>query len=193
MALSQDSQWVATSGWHSGRVRLWSARTGEVIQKWDLGIGSKVFFTPDSRELIIARSEEFIFHDTQTLDVTRRLPRAPGLYPGHVAFTADGTLMAMELTPGIIELKAVATAQTVARLENPRGDISTWMAFTPDSQLVVAAQYANLISRWDLPACRVRLKAMNLDWDWPEFPGRSADPAQPRATPAPGADSYNRP
>ena len=193
VALSQDSQWVATSGWHSGRVRLWSARTGEVVQKWDLGIGSKVFFTPDSRELIIARSEEFIFHDTQTLDVTRRLPRAPGLYPGHVAFTADGTLMAMELTPGIIELKAVATAQTVARLENPRGDISTWMAFTPDSQLVVAAQYANLISRWDLPACRVRLKAMNLDWDWPEFPGRSADPAQPRATPAPGADSSNRP
>jgi WD40 repeat protein len=182
VALSADAQWLATGGWHSERVRLWSAKTGEVIQKWELGTGSRVHFTPDSRELIIARSEEFIFHDTQKLGVTRRLTRASGLYPGHVAFTSDGRLMALELTPGVIDLKAVATGQTLARLENPRGDASTWMAFTSDDQLIVAAQYANTISRWDLPACRARLKAMNLDWDWPEFPARPATPPLPAST-----------
>ena len=60
--------------------------------------------------------------------------------------------------------------RTVAKLEDPHGDYSTWMSFTPDgTQLVVAARYANAIHRWDLRAIRTRLKTMNLDWDWPEF------------------------
>jgi hypothetical protein len=58
----------------------------------------------------------------------------------------------------------------VARLEDPQGDHSTWMSFTPNgTQLVVAARYAGAIHRWDLRAIRTRLKTMNLDWDWPEF------------------------
>jgi hypothetical protein len=45
------------------------------------------------------------------------------------------------------------------------------MSFTPDAtQLVVVARYAGAIHRWDLRAIRERLKTMNLDWDWPEFP-----------------------
>jgi tetratricopeptide (TPR) repeat protein len=49
------------------------------------------------------------------------------------------------------------------------------MGFTPDgTQLVVVALYARAIHVWDLRAIRVRLKAMGLDWDWPEF--RAAHP-----------------
>lgn len=55
------------------------------------------------------------------------------------------------------------------------------MGFTPDgTQLIVAARYAGAIHRWDLRAIRSRLKAMNLDWDWPEFP--SPPPAGPLFT-----------
>jgi hypothetical protein len=142
-----------------------------LIKDLKTGLATRVYFTPDQREMIVARGMEFVFHDLKTLEVSRRLPRAMGLYPGHVAFTADGKLMALEMAPGLIHLKALDSGRTVAQLEDPRGDLSTWMSFTPDgTQLIVAARYAGAIHRWDLRAIRERLKTMNLDWDWPEYP-----------------------
>ena len=79
--------------------------------------------------------------------------------------------MALEMDPGVVHLKEIATGQTVARLEDPHGDRATWMGFTPDGgQLVVNAVYSKAIHIWDLRAIRRRLKAMNLDWDRPELP-----------------------
>jgi hypothetical protein len=79
-------------------------------------------------------------------------------------------MMALEMAPGVIHLKEIASGRTVARLEDPEGDVSSWLGFTPDgTQLIVVARYESAIHRWDLRAIRERLKTMNLDWDWPEF------------------------
>jgi WD40 repeat protein len=173
VALSPNAARLATSGWHSGRVKLWDGQSGQLIKDWEVGSSARVYFTPDNRELIVARAKEFAFHDLETLGVSRHMPRDIGLYPGHVAFAADGKLMALEMAPGLIHLKEITSGRTVARLEDPHGDHSTWMSFTPDgTQLVVAARYAGAIHRWDLRTIRERLKTMNLDWDWPEFSAR---------------------
>jgi len=170
VALSPDARWLATSGWHSSRVKLWDVPGGSLIKEWEVGSSSRVFVTPDNRELIVARGGDFTFHDLKTLAVNRQMPREVGLFPGLVAFTADGKLMAMEMAPGIIHLKEITSGRTVARLEAPQHEQSTWLGFTPDgTQLVVASRYAGAIHRWDLRAIRIRLKTMNLDWDWPEF------------------------
>jgi tetratricopeptide (TPR) repeat protein len=85
--------------------------------------------------------------------------------------------MALEMGPAVIHLVEVSTGRTLAKLEDPHGDRTGWMGFTPDgTQLVVAAPYARAIHVWDLRAIRQRLKAMSLDWDWPEFP-----PVDPKA------------
>jgi serine/threonine protein kinase/WD40 repeat protein len=180
-ALSGDGRWAASSGWHSDRVRLWDAATGRMVHEWIVGNQTFVFFTPDSRTLIIARGDEFRFWDLATLQPIRRLRREVGYYPGHVAFSPDGRLMALEMAPAVLHLKEVATGRTVAQLEDPFGDRATWQGFSPDgTQLVVVATYARAIHVWDLRAIRARLKAMDLDWDWPEFP--------PAATRNPGTD-----
>jgi tetratricopeptide (TPR) repeat protein len=84
--------------------------------------------------------------------------------------------MALEMAPAIIHLKEVATGRTVAKLEDPHGDRATWQGFTPDgTQLVVLAGHTRAIHIWDLRAIRTRLKDMNLDWDWPEFPPAAAE------------------
>ena len=172
VAVSLDEGRLATSGWHSSRVKFWDLPDGRLIKEWEVGSSSRVFFTPDNRELIVARGGDFTFHDMQTLAVSRTMPREIGLFPGLVAFTADGKLMALEMAPGVLYLKEITSGRTLARLEDPQGDQSTWLGFTPDgTQLVVAARYAGAIHRWDLRAIRARLKTMNLDWDWPEFPG----------------------
>jgi WD40 repeat protein len=171
VSVSPDGVRLATSGWHSDRVKVWDAQTGGLLKEVVTGLMSRVYFTPDNRELIVARAWDFTFRDVKTLEVTRLMTREFGLYPGHVAFTADGKLMAMEMAPGLIHLKEITSGRTVAKLEDPQGDVSTWMSFTPDgTQLIVVAKYASAIHRWDLRAIRERLKFMNLDWDWPEYP-----------------------
>jgi hypothetical protein len=61
--------------------------------------------------------------------------------------------------------------RTVAQLEDPFGDRSNMISFTHDgTRLIVSSTYASAIHVWDLRAIRKRLKTMNLDWDWPEFP-----------------------
>jgi serine/threonine protein kinase/WD40 repeat protein len=170
-ALSGDGRWAASSGWHSDRVRLWNAMNGRMVHEWVVGKQTNVFFTPDSRALIISRGDEYGFWDVTTLQLIHRLRRDVTLYPGHVAFSPDGRLMALEMAPAVIHLKEVTTGRTVARLEDPHGDRATWQGFTPDgTQLVVVAGYAGAIHIWDLRVIRTRLKDMNLDWDWPEFP-----------------------
>ena len=169
-ALSPNAERLATTGWHSDRVKLWDAASGKLVKELEIGLTTQVFITPDS-ELIVAHDKQFTFHTLDSLAVSRRLLREIGLYAGHVAFTADGKMMAMEMAPGVIHLKELTSGRTVAKLEDPHGDVSSWIGFTPDgTQLIVAATFASAIHRWDLRAIRERLKSMNLDWDWPAFP-----------------------
>jgi WD40 repeat protein len=175
-ALSGDGRWAASSGWHSDRVRLWDVGTGQVVREWVVGKQTSVFFTPDSRALVISRGDEFSFWDVETLQPILRLPRDVAQFPGHVAFSPDGKLMAVEMVPAVIHLKEAATGRTVARLEDPHGDRASWQGFTPDgTQLVVVARHNFAIHVWDLRAIRTRLRDMNLDWDRPEFPPAAAE------------------
>ncbi len=50
VGLSPDAQWMSTSGWHSGMVRLWNARTGAMVREWPL-FRTTSFFTPDNASL----------------------------------------------------------------------------------------------------------------------------------------------
>jgi tetratricopeptide (TPR) repeat protein len=170
-ALSGDGGFAASCGWHSDRVGLWDAVTGSLLHQWVVGKRNLVFFSPDSRALIICRGNEFRFVDVETLRPIRRLTREQNQFPGWVAFSPDGRLMALEMAPSVIHLMEVATGRTVARLPDPHGDRATWQGFTPDgTRLVVVAGFDNAVHVWDLRAIRKRLKSMNLDWDWPEFP-----------------------
>ncbi len=179
-AVSADGRWAASSGWHSDEVRLWDARTGREARKWTLGKRNFVTFTPDSRTLIICRGDAFSFWDVETLQLVRHLPRAGTPYPGQVAFSPDGRLMALEMAPAVVHLNEVSTNRTVAKLMDPLGDTANWLGFTPDgAQLVVVSKLAGAIHVWDLRAIRTQLQDMNLDWDWPAFAPAAGKPAAP--------------
>ncbi|HTL15641.1 MAG TPA: hypothetical protein VL793_00310, partial [Patescibacteria group bacterium] len=88
-------------------------------------------------------------------------------------------MMAVEISPGIIHLKEIASGRTIAKLENPFRERSTWLAFSSDgTQLIVAARYAKTIHVWDLARIRAGLKTLGLDWHWPDFPDSARDPIQ---------------
>lgn len=193
IALSPDGRWLATAGWHSSLVRLWETSSGALVHEWSIGGQTLVSFTPEGRELIISSPGEFRFWALDTLTPTLHLPHDV-LYPGHLAFSPDLKLVAAEMTPGIIHLLS-RTGRTVAKLENPFRDRSTWMAFTADgTQLITASRYAKTIQAWDLAKIRGELKTLGLDWDWPEFTAAMPGAAQPHAThPGPGVATVGNP
>jgi serine/threonine protein kinase/WD40 repeat protein len=171
-AYSPDGRWLATSGWHSDRILLWNVATGKMAREWNTQEVVIPFFTPDSRSLVTSVGSDFLFRDVQTDQLTRRLRRDGTAYPGWVAFSPDGGLMAAEVTAGVIDLRDVATGKTVARLEDPHGDRApAWLGFTPDGTRLVAVYTASqLVHVWDLRMIRARLKEIGLDWEWDEFP-----------------------
>jgi len=175
VALSPDAQWLATSGWQSTQAQLWNVQTGERLLNVT-GERARVTFTPDGRELVVSTPQAYVFYDVKTQNVTRRFQRQVSMHPGWIAFSPDGKLMAMEVSPGVFWFCEVASGRSIAHLQDPRGSVSRWMGFTPDgTQFIVAAGYEKAVHRWDLRAMRTELKAMDLDWHWPEFPPRSAE------------------
>jgi serine/threonine protein kinase/WD40 repeat protein len=118
VALSPNGNWVATSGWHTDEVRLWNARTGALVHAWPVH-RAWVTFTPDSRVLVLGLSHEFRFHDVTSKELVLRVRRDVAMHPGYVAFAPAAGLMALEMAPGVVHLKEIATGLTVARLEDP--------------------------------------------------------------------------
>jgi serine/threonine protein kinase/WD40 repeat protein/Tfp pilus assembly protein PilF len=178
IALSPDGQWAASGGWHSPLVKVWNAGTGQVVKELSLGQSASVFFTPDSKALITSCGDEYCFWQVGSWQPGRRLRWELGNYPGFVAFSRDGALMALELYPGVIHLREAVTGRTLARLEDPNRDRATWLGFTPDgTRLVTVATYAKTLHVWDLRTLRRELAEIGLDWDQPAYAAEVPEPA----------------
>jgi serine/threonine protein kinase/WD40 repeat protein len=166
LALTCDGQWAASYGWHSHSVKVWNARTGELVKEFELGNTAVARFSPDDKQLIISRYSDFSFYEVGSWQLVRTVPREFCPYPGHIAFSPDGSVMALELFPAVISLVDVATGRTLARLEDPHRDRSRWMDFTPDgTRLVVVSTYARAIHVWELGMIRDNLADLGLDWE----------------------------
>lgn len=168
VALSPNGQWMASSGWHSDRAILWNTASKKPVHEFVVGDMTNVSFTPDSRTLITSRGTELAFWDVASFKQTRTIPGAD------VAFSPDGKLMAERPTPTTVQLREAASGRIVAMFEDPHGDYISWMGFNADgTHLLTSSNFTKVIHDWDLRLIRTQLKAMTLDWDWPEFPPSS--------------------
>jgi WD40 repeat protein len=169
VAVSGDGQWATSYGWHSNTVKVWEARTGRLVKEFEVGARAIAQFSRDNTQLIISRYADFSFYEVGFWRLIRVLPREYCPYPGQVAFSPDGSVMALELSSAVISLADTATGRTVAKLTDPHRDRPRWMEFTPDGRrLVVVASYAKAIHVWELGVIGEQLAAMDLDCDrWP--------------------------
>ena len=164
ITVSPNGKWVVTVV-HPGRsAKIWDARDGRLVKELaEQGIGYPRF-SSDSRWL------------STSLDAGRLLAVGawePGPCVGGVGTFAppDDKLIAVatQNRPGVIRLVDPATQKELAVLEDPDLDGSYQPVFTPDGTKIINYGKRGL-HVWDLRLIRGHLKAMDLDWDRPDFP-----------------------
>ena len=171
-AMSPDGKWVVT-GVHKGLgVRVWDAHSGQLIRELAANEhNTRANFSPDGRWLLTRTASEFCLWEVGSWERVRTLRPERGVdVPGSAAFTSDGKLLAVTISPFVIQLIDVTSWLPLARLQGPDPDPVVLQGFTPDGSQLVVARAAGGACVWDLRRIREQLKALGLDWEHPALP-----------------------
>jgi WD40 repeat protein/tetratricopeptide (TPR) repeat protein len=171
ITVSSDGRWVVTVTHPGGRARVWDARDGKLVRQLAERGAGYPWFSPDGRWLSTAvEGGRLVAVGTWKWGPKR----------GYGAFSPDSKLLAVPTIAGI-RLIDHSAGREVALLEDPNLDLTGQLCFAPDGTMLIALNYANGVHVWDLRLIRRQLKAMGLDWEWPEF---AADTENTHAPPA---------
>jgi WD40 repeat protein len=175
VAVSPDGRWLATGGHDALGVKIWDAPSCRLVR--DLIPNehvSHVAFSPEGRWLVTRTATEFALWEVGSWRQTRLLPWKEGAYgAGSAAFSVDGKLLAVTLSPSAVALFDTATWRPLARLQAPDADPVSLPGFSPDGSRLVVARAAGGVRVWDLREIRVQLNRLDLDWDAPPYPPRA--------------------
>jgi WD40 repeat protein len=185
IAISPDGRWVASSPWGSDpEVKLWDLHTGK--HAWTLpGTVCHLWFSPDGRWLVIGSAGEYQIREVGTWRLARRIRRSSSELYGSVAFTHDGSMMAIVPATGQIRLIDPRTLRDLAALTSPESPSLepqriVWLAFSADgTHLAAACMTPSAVQFWDLRLIRRQLAAVGLDWDLPPDPSTGDDRPRP--------------
>ena len=163
--VSPDGRLLCLSRWKGHGTQVWNLDTQrQVVTLPDEGGTS--LFSPDGRWLLIGTSAEYLFYDTATWQVARRLPRdSSSALTGLVAFSPDSRLLATTHTLRQVRLVAPSTGETLATLDSPTQERITALSFSGDGSVLAASTDSSEIQVWNLRDLRQRLGAMRLDWE----------------------------
>jgi WD40 repeat protein len=163
--VSPDGRWIVTGAWQGTGVNVWEARTGRLVKALPVNGSADVRFSPDGKWLATATgavSHLWSVDSWQPGLVVRR--DDPEIHPGSIAFTPDGSVVALEQSRRVTRLIDLTTGKDVARLEAADVPLCIPLCFSRDGSLLATKAGPELLQVWDLRAIRTGLKAMNLQW-----------------------------
>jgi WD40 repeat protein len=165
VALSRDGLWLAASDLRGSQVQLWRGPDWAEVLTIPTSGRVRLAFSPEQRYLVIGGANDYLFWDLEKNQVTQRLSRlhTSGGF-GVLAFSPDGTLLAVGRTRSRVALHAYPSLEELALFDSPRlGGVSA-LAFDMNGQQLAAASGLGQVQIWDLPKLRRHLKALGLDW-----------------------------
>jgi WD40 repeat protein len=163
--VSPDGRLIATGAWQGTGVNIWDAHTGRLVKALPVDAYANVRFSPDGQWLATvtgAVSQLWRVGSWQPGRVLRR--DDPEIAPGSAAFTADGSVVALEQSRRLVKLIEVATGRELAQLEAADVPLCTPLCFSRDGRLLATRGGPGLLQVWDLRVIRRGLQGMGLDW-----------------------------
>lgn len=148
-AVSPDGTAFATSP-GEGRVALWRTRTLTRLPgalRGPVGHVNSLAFSDDGKLLAAAGSDRAVVWDAATAKITRVLPVAE-LGAQTIAFSPNGTTLAMGQIDGSDVIYDLRTGERVARFDNAGSTDS--IDFSPDGKLLASASLDGSVTVWDV-------------------------------------------
>jgi WD40 repeat protein len=189
ITVSPDGRWAAAGGERERGIQVWNVperRLERVLVPGD-GAGDKSFavtFSPDGRWLVShtqnVEAPGYYFWQVGTWKRELVIPSPDYRLMVPPAFTRDGRLMALHLSPQQILLADAATGRAIAHLSTLQPFNPAPLAFSPDGTRLVASTNQSTLLLWDLRAVRKELAQRDLDWAQRPYPPPS--PLAPHAS-----------
>jgi WD40 repeat protein len=160
--LSPDGQFVATDDWEGDTkgesdVRVWSAKSGELLRRLEAGSNNSVRFSATGKLLVACGSGP-----GAGLWQLPELIRVESFKPiGDDAWFFPGEQLLGALNEGRLDLVRLSNGSLIGSFP---GDEALAVAFSPDGNAVFFGT-SSRIYEWDIPALRRELRKFNLDWD----------------------------
>ena len=171
VAISPDGRWVATASWHNSLVKVWDARSGDLVRTWTMPGEDHGRIQP-GRPLAGHQHERVSTLGGRVL--AAKGPRRVRLQVpewNFTAFSPDGRVMARTPEGHKIQLLETLTAKPLATLEAP-GSIGVGK-IPIQSRRQPSWPRCKGTSKCSFGTCgliRQELAEMHLDWDMPPYP-----------------------
>lgn len=164
-SLSRDAKWLAFGNWRGLKTMVWDRESGETVAELLPGVGSvSVAFSPDASRLITGSAEEYRIWDTGTWSELARLNRPPRFsnLPGKMAFSEDGSWLALALDPYRIQILSGRSGDPVATLQVASPRLWTELRLTPGERRLFASSSDHSIHVWEISLLLTELDRIGL-------------------------------
>lgn len=178
--LSPDGRRLATGTWRGTGVKVWDTTTGALLADLPVEGSAEVDFSPDGLWLLTGSGPEYQCWNTLNWSLHWSIPRREASnLPGKIAFSSDGSLVAVAWTRTLVRLVSPHSGAILATLEAPNPDHIAELGLNADGSLLFVTDHGGCIRRWDLLAVRNRLATLGIGW--PELDRNRSNNGEPEA------------
>lgn len=161
-----DGKRIITSS-HDGRVIIWDAATGEIIQSLEhAGRHNFMALHPDGKRVAIGSDNATAFIWNLETDQVQTFV-STGTWQQATTFNPDGSLLLNANDDGTINVWDIATGQLTRTIQAHDGSIFA-IHFSPDESLLVTASQDGSVKVWDFASGELiqTFEGREGDWAW---------------------------
>jgi WD40 repeat protein len=170
LSFTPDNRLLAGGAWQRPDVKVWDAKTGNVVTTFKTVPTARPIFSPDGRWLVIGTGAAYQFHETDTWKPGLRIAREDcGHNPATGAFTPDGATFAAWSRPGVVTLFDTRDGRELVSLpvtaRTGSFDTHGELQFTHDGRKLLVVADMRHVQVWDIADLRGQLATVGLDWE----------------------------
>ena len=165
LAVAPQGGWSATASFKGFGALLWRQNIG-FVRQLVTNDSAQLDFNPSGSFLAAASPNALRIFRTSDWSIQRTEPLSiAGAYPGPVAFSPDGSLLAFSPDRREVRLVEATTFEERLTLHSPTAGSISRIRFSPDSRWLAVIEEGRVVRCWDLRRLREKLGGLGLDWN----------------------------